>query len=106
MIGLSLAAVEGVKITALNITAAKISWITLESNILLISYTAMYSEETQQNSSESQRAVFSPSSTFGVVTNLNKAISYQFKMFATFTVDNRSLVGNTSHAVIYSFTCK
>ena len=100
----SLAAVQGVKVSEVNLTAANISWEIQVTDIPIVYYTVVYSEKTQANSSESQPTKFNSSTMSGIITNLDEATVYHFWMFATYRVDGRMLDGETS--VVVNYSCK
>ena len=88
------AAVRGVKIVAVNATAANISWNALiMSDVTVDYYTVAYSRDGENN------AVFPAPATSGVITNLNGAAVYQFRVFATVTVNGSYLEGDRSTPV-------
>ena len=100
----SLAAVQGVKVSEVNLTAANISWEIQVTDIPIVYYTVVYSEKTQANSSESQPTKFNSSTMSGIITNLDEATVYHFWTFATYRVDGRMLDGETS--VVVNYSCK
>ena len=83
---------------SLNDTSVTVSW-----NVLIIPdfsidyYTVVYSGMSQQQLS----AVFPPPATSGVITDLSSPAIYQFQIFATVTVDDRTLDGERNTPIYY-----
>ena len=100
------AAVQGVEVAALNDTAVTVSW-----NVLVIPdfsidhYTVLYSLVESQRRRRQDGAMstqFPSTDTSGVIAGLNSTATYQFQVFATGTVDGKSLEGVKSSP--FSFT--
>ena len=98
------AAVQGVEVTALNATAVTVSW-----NVLVIPdfsinhYTVLYSRvESQRRRRQDGTIQFSSNATSGVIAGLDSPATYQFQVFATGTLNDTSLEGETSTP--FSFT--
>ena len=93
-----IAAVQGVKVAALNDTAVTVSW-----NVLVIPdfpidhYTVLYSQQDGAMSAQ-----FPSNATSGVIAGLDSTATYQFQVFANVTVDGTSLEGEISSPI--SFT--
>ena len=100
------AAVQGVEVTALNVTAVTVSW-----NALIIPdfsidhYTVLYSRvESQRRRRQdgTMSAQFPSTASFGVIAGLDSPATYHFQVFANVTVDGTSLQGERSSP--FSFT--
>ena len=99
MLFCSIAAVEGVKVTALNRAAVFISWHTLIiEGFSIANYTVEYSQLSgfQRRQNEVMSVVFPPSSTSGVISGLRSGATYQFQVYATIVVDGRAVTGERS----------
>ena len=103
------ATVEGVKVTALNVTAVTISWNALVipdfPHFSIDHYTVLYSRVKSQRRRRQDEALsiqFPSTAMSGVIAGLDSPATYQFQVFATVTVDDTSLEGETSSP--FSFT--
>ena len=96
-----IAAVQGVKVAALNGTAVTVSWnalnITDFPDFSIDHYTVLYSQHYEEMSVQ-----FPSTATSGMIAGLNSTATYQFQVFANVTVDGTSLQGETSTPI--SFT--
>ena len=93
------AAVQGVTVAPLTDTSVTVSWSPVViPNFPIESYTVVYSpvSESDRRQDGEMTAEFPGSVTSGVITDLDPALSYQFQVFATVTVDGVSLEGERS----------
>lgn len=94
-----IAAVQRVSVSQLNATAVNVSWtILMITDVQIDHYTVVYRPMTGQIKRESGKmsAVFPSHATFGVITNLHSAVTYQFQVFATVIVNGTLLDGETN----------
>ena len=97
------AAVQGVKVTALNDAAVNVSWNVLDipdfPDFSIDHYTVLYSQQ-----SDGAFSIPFPSyATSGVISGLDSPATYQFQVFATVTVDGTSLEGKSISPVNFTF---
>ena len=93
------AAVQGVTVTPLTDTSVTVSWSPVViPNFPIETYTVVYSpvSESRRRQDGEMTAEFPGSVTSGVITDLDPALSYQFQVFATVTVDGVPLEGERS----------
>ena len=94
---LSIAAVEGVEVVSLCDTVVLLLWNKLVIPYVIIDYyTVVYSHDQQDRE---MNAVFPLSATSGIVSDLNSTVVYRFQVFATITVDGRTVDGERSTLV-------
>ena len=100
------AAVQGVTVTPLTDTSVTVSWSPVVIPNPIETYTVVYSpvSESRRRQDGEMTAEFPGSVTSGVITDLDPALSYQFQVFATITVDGVSLEGERSTVDII-YTC-
>ena len=84
--------------TSVNATAAKISWTVLMIDVPVDNYTVVYSSNDVEKT-----VVFPAPATSGVITALNPANTYQFRVFATVTINGIVIDGEQSTPI--NFTC-
>ena len=93
------AAVQGVTVTPLTDTSVTVSWSPVViPNFPIETYTVVYSpvSESRRRQDGEMTAEFPGPVTSGVITDLDLALSYQFQVFATVTVDGVPLEGERS----------
>ena len=88
-------------------TSVTVSWNVLDISIdyYTVVYTVVNSRVSQQQNEE-MSAVFSSPATSGVITDLDSIAIYQFQVFATVTVNGRTVDGERSIPVYFTRPCK
>ena len=84
--------------TVLNDTAVVVSWNSIQSYPVDF-YTVVYSPISQRRRRQDggeMSVVFPPPATSGVIGGLDPATDYQFQVFATVTVDDVTLQGESA----------
>ena len=90
-------AVQGVEVMVLNDTSVTVSWNEVP-DFSIDYYTVVYSR-VSEGGGRQNRAQFPTPATSGVITDLDSPAIYQFQVFATVTVNGRTVDGERSTAV-------